>query len=506
MLKACVLALSAAAVVVNGQGTIEGDNGDIMMVVEEGQKVGFKVGEKKVLFNDMADNFPNQWRDFSDSAIRAVQLGLSIGAAAQPQSSGSTHAGSGIPGFENLSWSEIEQLAAGGTVNFWMWDGAAHINTWVDGWLGARLQEKFQITIKREPNQGAPAAVAKVAEEMKAPKTSGCPQFSPSPCGGSVDLIWINKANFKAMKDADNLFGPWANKVPNSENFDFFSPSVAFDAGVPTQGYEMPYNSAQVVFFHNTKKLPSPPRTIPDLVDWIKKNKNRFAYSNPTDFTGAVLVMQFFYHYAGEEAGGSWKDFLGDFNEDLYMERAPLVFQKLREIDSFVKLDGGKYPADHTAIRKWFGSEDVWLDVAYDPNHASTNILNGNYEETTKSYVMDTGTIANTNFVAIPANSQNKAAALVAGNMIGSIEAVFTRAQPERWGALPAIDANGKKMVESGWDAAFDYITTHHAAPTVEALTAGRLTELSSEYTVRVKQDWQSCVINKDRSNSACVL
>eukprot|EP00729_Bicosta_minor_P005557 gene5557-19006_t len=496
-----------ATLVVYANGTIVGEDGDIILVVDEGKKVGFKVGEETVLFNDVK-NFPTQWRDFSDSAVRAMQLGYSIGGKGNGGTPSSrAGSGSGIPDFENLSWHEIEMLAAGGTVNFWMWDGAPHINEWVDNWLGARLQQKYQISIKRGANQGAGAAVTQVADEMKSPKTEGCPQFSPAPCGGSVDLIWINKVNFQNIKGADNLFGPWANKVPNSKNFDFFSPSIAFDAGTPTQGYEMPYNSAQVVFFHNTAKLPSPPKTVPALVEWVKKNEGRFAYSNPeSDFTGAVVVQQFFYHYAGEGAGGSWKDFLGDYNEALYTERAPLVWQKLREIHPYLKLDSNKYPTDHTAIRKWFGNEDVWLDVSYDPNHATTNILNGNYENTTKSYVLDTGTIANTNFVAIPANSQNKAAALVAGNMIGSLEAIFTRAQPERWGALPAFDANGRDVVDSGWDAAFDYITTHHAAPSVEDLTAGRLTELRAEYINKLKSDWKDCVVVKNRDNEACGL
>ena len=43
--------------------------------------------------------------------------------------------------------------------------------------------------------------------------------------------------------------------------------------------------------------------------------------------------------------------------------------------------------------------------------------------------MLETGTIANTNFVAIPVNSQNKAAAIVVGNVIASMEAIFTRAQ-----------------------------------------------------------------------------
>jgi hypothetical protein len=84
---------------------------------------------------------------------------------------------------------------------------------------------------------------------------AGCPQHAPAPCGGTVDLIWINKANFKRLKEGGNAYGPWANRVPSAANFDWFSPVIAFDQGTPTQGYEMPYNVAQVVFFHNTNEV-----------------------------------------------------------------------------------------------------------------------------------------------------------------------------------------------------------------------------------------------------------
>jgi putative spermidine/putrescine transport system substrate-binding protein len=182
-----------------------------------------------------------------------------------------------------------------------------------------------------------------------------------------------------------------------------------------------------------------------------------------------------------------------------------LVWQTLRQIASSLKMDSdGTYPKDHVPIREWFATEEVWLDASYDPNHAAQFILQGTYAETTQSYVLDTGTISNTNFVAIAANAPNKAAAMVVGNMIGSLEAVFARAQPDRWGALPAIAANKPSVVESGWDVAFDYIDSHASVPPVEELAAGRLTELSAVYVNRLKADWVDCVLNTNVRNDAC--
>lgn len=55
-------------------------------------------------------------------------------------------------------------------------------------------------------------------------------------------------------------------------------------------------------------------------------------------------------------------------------------------------------------------------------------------------------------------------------------------AQPERWGALPAYDANSEKFKRSGWSSAFDYIDAHEAVPPVEELVSGRLSELDGEW------------------------
>jgi len=76
--------------------------------------------------------------------LRAMNLGLDLApkpakvAPAPAPAPTAWDAASGLPGFEGRSFGEIEKLAAGGTVNFWMWDGSAKINAWVDGWLQVR--------------------------------------------------------------------------------------------------------------------------------------------------------------------------------------------------------------------------------------------------------------------------------------------------------------------------------------------------------------------------------
>ena len=62
---------------------------------------------------------------------------------------------------------------------------------------------------------------------------------------------------------------------------------------------------------------------------------------------------------------------------------------------------------------------------------------------TTRSYTLSSGTLTNTNFVAIPINAPHLAAALVAANTIASREQMLNRANPSMWGSLQARGRRG---------------------------------------------------------------
>lgn len=227
------------------------------------------------------------------------------------------------------------------------------------------------------------------------------------------------------------------------------------DFGYPTDGYETPYNTAQVVFIYNKAHIPEPtlpPQTIPDLVIWIQNNPGKFKYSQPAShFTGSVIVRHFFYHYAGEGVGGgaSWTDFTGEFNEQLYLERSPAVWAALNALEPFLHgYDAANtanpcaacYPDDHAEVGALYADGTITFEVSYDRNAAANNILSGDWPDTSQAYVLSSGTISNTNFVAIPKIAPNKAGAMVAANVISSGQAMLQRAQPRVWGALQSYD------------------------------------------------------------------
>ena len=133
-------------------------------------------------------------------------------------------------------WKIIEEKAKNHYVYFNAWGGDAQINAYIQ-WVAAQVKSKYDITLIHVKLSDTSEAVSRVLAEKSANNNQQ----------GSVDLIWINGANFAAMSEHGLLLKQWANKLPN---FAFTDPSnnlaVNFDFGLPTQGMEAPWGQASL--------------------------------------------------------------------------------------------------------------------------------------------------------------------------------------------------------------------------------------------------------------------
>ncbi len=171
------------------------------------------------------------------------------------------YASLGLPGYEGYSWDDVTTKSEGSSVNFWMWGGDKQINAWVTGWLAPHVKDEYDITLNLVKLNDTKDAVNQILNEYKDGNLTT----------GQVDLVWINGENYNTLKSANALYGPFANKVPASANFDFESDMIKYDFGRTTNGYEMPYNLAQVVFIYDKKRFPAtgPPKTMDELLTWV---------------------------------------------------------------------------------------------------------------------------------------------------------------------------------------------------------------------------------------------
>lgn len=369
-------------------------------------------------------------------------------------------------------WDTIVDMAHGGEVNWFMWGGSDTINRYVSDYVGGVLMDDYGITLNRIGLTDTTEAINIVLGEKEAGVTDA----------GAVDMIWINGENFRTMKQADLAWCGYTETLPNKVLIDWSNPAIANDFGVPVDGCEVPWNRAQFAFAYDTARTETPPRSIPELLDWIKANPGQFTYPAPPDFNGAVFVRHVFYHAAGGVEG-----LLGDFDQARYDAAAAATWDILNEIEPFLWREGATYPTSITQLNNLFANQEVAFTFDYDPSQFGLGVQSGQYPETVMSYGLTDGTIGNTNYTIIPFNSPNKAAALVLQNVLLSAEAQLEKALPEVWGTVPGIEVY---RTPAEIQAAFAGIERHPSVVDPAELAQNALPELQAGWISAIEQGW----------------
>ena len=164
-------------------------------------------------------------------------------------------------------WDTVLADAKGTTVNIYMWGGDELTNSWMDGFVADNLLEQYDITLNRVP-MGPDEYLNKLLGEKQAGKQTG-----------TIDMLWINGENFRTARQADLLWGPFAEKIPNFLQYvDKDAPDIAYDFGYPVEGYEVPWGKAQFVFGYDTARTAEPPKSAEALLAWVKDHPGRFTY------------------------------------------------------------------------------------------------------------------------------------------------------------------------------------------------------------------------------------
>jgi len=371
-----------------------------------------------------------------------------------------------------MSWDEIVQAARGSEVDWFLWGGADNINRYVSDYIGGILADEYDITLNRVGLTDTAEAVNLVLSEVEAGKIEG----------GSVDLIWINGENFRTMKQGGLAFCGYTDLLPNNALVNWENPAIANDFGVPVDGCEVPWARAQFAMAYDAARTPEPPKSIPELLTWIKANPGLFTYPAPPDFNGAVFVRHVFYH-----AAGGVETLLGDFDPVKFEDAAAKTWAILNEIEPYLWREGKTYPTSITALQQLFANSEVDFYFNYDPAIFGQNVIAGVFPESTRSYGLSDGTIGNTNYTIIPANAAHKAAALVLQNVLLSQEAQLEKARPDVWGATPAIEI---ERTSPAVQEQFAALPSHPSVISMADLSDAALPELQVDWIAAIEKGW----------------
>ena len=369
-------------------------------------------------------------------------------------------------------WDAVVEMARGGEVNWFLWGGADNINRYVSEYVGGILKDKYDIKLNRVGLSDTVEAVNIVLGEKEAGVNDA----------GSVDMIWINGENFRTMVQGGLAWCGYLDTLPNNALVNWDNPAIANDFGVPVDGCEVPWSRAQFAFAYDTARTENPPKSIPELIEWVEANPGLFTYPAPPDFNGSVFVRHVFYH-----AAGGVENLLGPFDQAKFDEVAPKAWKILNDMEPNLWRSGQTYPSGIAQLNELFANSEVDLTFNYEPSQFGLAVESGQYPETVSSYGLTDGTIGNTNYTLIPFNSPNKAAALVLQNVLLSGEAQLEKALPSIWGTSPGIemDRTAAEIQE-----AFGSIERHPSVVSAAELAEAALPELQSQWISAIEKGW----------------
>lgn len=377
------------------------------------------------------------------------------------------------------SWPQVQAQAKDQTVNLYMWGGSDSINRYMDEWVAPRLKQEEGVTLHRVPITDIKDVINKLLAEKQVGKTDG-----------STDILWLNGENFALADQSELLWGPVADKLPNVQKYIAANaPEIAYDFGRATKGMEVPWGKAQYVFAYDSAKVTNPPTSMAALAVWAQQNPGKFTYPAPPDFTGSAFVRQTLY-----ETTGGYQQYLAPFDSASTAAKVEPLWQYLKALKPHLWRQGQTYPASLAQLDQLYTNGEVWMTMCYDAAAPASQVQKGYFPASTKTFVLDGGTLSNTHYLAIPNNSTHKAGALATINFLLSPEAQIAKFDPANWGDGVALDLLTLTDQDRNRLASID---RGKATLSEQTLGQHRVPEISSEYVNFLDKGWLDNVAKK---------
>ncbi|MGL5356581.1 MAG: ABC transporter substrate-binding protein [Cetobacterium sp.] len=356
-------------------------------------------------------------------------------------------------------------------VNIYMWGGSKEINIFMDDIVAPEILKSEDIKLKRVPIVDIKDVVNKLIIEKQAGKKNGV-----------IDIIWINGENFKLLKDTGVLEEDILSKIPNK---DILKKSTLIrDFGEEINGLEIPFGEAQFNFIYDTKKGDIPFVDSKTLLEYVKNNPGKFTYPNVSNFTGSAFVRNVSIEMLGYE------NILNMNNKELE-NNLNIVWSYFNDMKPYLWRKGETYPESEGNLDLLYSIGEVDVTMGYTINKVNSKIDSKEYPETSKSFLLNKGTMFNNHYLAIPKNSQNKENALKVINKLVSPEIQLLKQESKNWGDFTILDIEKlpseivKKLLLSA---------ENEKIPSLKELEEKRVLELTSDKLRIIEEGWKEKV------------
>ena len=376
------------------------------------------------------------------------------------------------PDLGSFSWEQIEERAQGSTVNLMMWTGDPKINAYMNGYVVPQVKERYNIDLNVASGQGN-TIVSILLAEIEAGKQNS-----------ELDMAWINGETFYQLRQIDALYGPFTDRLPNSKNVDFDNPFIGVDFQQPVDGYETPWGNVQFTLIYDTERVSTPPKNLVELESYVKANPGTFTI--PSEFSGMTLLKSFLIEFAKDDT------LYGPFDEEKYEKYSQQMWEYINRIKPYLWKQGETFPTTLSAVHQMYVNGELNFTMSNNDSEVDNKVLEGFFPNTSKAYVLESGTIQNSHYMGIVKHSNNKAGAMVVSNFLISEQAQYKKMNPEVWGDGTILDIS---KLSKEWQQRFAEIPNRNYAPSRSDIHTFALQELDPEYMIRLFDDFRTYVV-----------
>lgn len=221
------------------------------------------------------------------------------------------------------------------------------------------------------------------------------------------------------------------SKVPNRKNIK----AESAVAGDHTQAYR----GTTVILAYDSAKISEPPKTVDDLVRWIKANPGRFVYNTPgTGGSGDSFARTSVYNFIDDKSATTSDD-------EKWMEKWDDGFQFLKDIHEYMYKSGGSivYPNKNQGALDLLNQGEIdmcpmWADMVLSQRSS------GQLKDSIKIAQIDPAFTGALQTLAIPTIGSHQDAAFAFMNFMCSNEAQQIMVQ--QMAAIPLVDASQLDM------------------------------------------------------------
>lgn len=306
-------------------------------------------------------------------------------------------------GVQADGWQDTLAAARGQTVYFNAWGGDERTNAFIV-WADQELTKQYGVHVSQVKLTDTAEAVTRVLAEKAAGKLAD----------GSVDLIWINGANFMSMKEQGLLYGPFVEQLPNARYLDLApGAAAAVDFTIPTGGYEAPWRLAKFVLTYDSARVAERPESMTALLDWAKAHPGRFTHPAVSNFIGATFLKQALVELTPDPA-----ILQSEPSDEVFAQATKPLWDWYDALRPVLWRGGEAFPENESVLQQMLSDGEVDFAMAFDPAAAAAAVEKGLLPGTVRSYGPKVGSIGNISFVAIPFNAAHKEGAMVLANFL----------------------------------------------------------------------------------------